>query len=297
MSATAIDTRELPVIAGLVSTIIPVYNRPVLLQEAVESVLAQTYRPIEVILVNDGSGEHTTALCDRLAAAHNEVIVTHRTHTGLAGQGREAGRRIARGEYIQYLDSDDILLPRKFEVMVHALASRPDCDVAYCYTRRRVRGQPAEDTPTERTGETFEYMLPDFIQQRFWHTSTPLYTRRICDAVGSWTSLRFWEDVEYDLRIALRGVRLLHCREFLVEFRDHGEERLSHHNFFTDPDCLRHAPAAYVLIGRHVRSSGVNPGHPAVQAFAAEVRFVAERCRDAGLHAEADECLAVIDCL
>src|SRR5512143_4106165 len=95
--------------AGLVSTIIPVYNRQALLREAVASVLAQSYRPIEIIVVDDGSTDDTLAVCEELAGHRPDVVRTIRISNGGPGLAREAGRRFARGEFIQYLDSDDLL--------------------------------------------------------------------------------------------------------------------------------------------------------------------------------------------
>jgi glycosyltransferase involved in cell wall biosynthesis len=278
-----------PLISGLVSTIIPVYNRLTLLQEAVTSVLAQTYRHFEIILVDDGSKNETARFCDELANAHPEITTIHLRHGGCAGRSREAGRQIARGEFIQYLDSDDLISPRKFEVFVKALNENPDCDIAYCFTRRHVRGELPVDVPCERTGETFKEMLPECLRGRFWHTSTPLYTRRICDRAGPWSNLRFWEDVEYDLRIATLRPKLFHCREFLTDFRDHSEERLSNTNFFDDPTCMRHAPEAYRALLLQAKTSGVSIDHPAMQAFLAELKWVGEKCQAIGLETEARE--------
>ena len=65
-------------VEGLVSTIVPVHNRPLLLREAVASVLAQTYRPIEIIIVDDGSTDETGRQAEALAEAHSEVRTIHR---------------------------------------------------------------------------------------------------------------------------------------------------------------------------------------------------------------------------
>ena len=158
---------------GLVTTIIPVYNRPDMLREAVASVLAQTYRPIEIIVVNDGSGAETVAVCEELAAAHPEIRILHQENAG-PGAARERGRLAARGEFIQYLDSDDRLLPEKFERQVTALRANPDCDVAYCKVRYYdfAREAPPE-TPMRRTGERIAEMFPSFLQSRWWSTITP----------------------------------------------------------------------------------------------------------------------------
>src|SRR5262245_61954525 len=97
-------------IEDLVSTIIPVYNRAGMLREAVESVLAQTYRPIEIIVVDDESTDDTRCVAEALASTNSkEVRVIHQSNSG-PGLAREAGRQASRGEFIQYLDSDDLLL-------------------------------------------------------------------------------------------------------------------------------------------------------------------------------------------
>src|SRR5262249_5465979 len=140
------------VVRGLVSVVIPAFNRPELLQEAVGSVLRQTYQLFEIIIVDDGSDQETAGLCDRLAQKDSRIRAVHRRHVGRAGLVREAGRLLARGEYIQYLDSDDVLMPRKFEIMVAALRGNPDCDIAYCYTRRYTVGDGPLPVPCEETG-------------------------------------------------------------------------------------------------------------------------------------------------
>src|SRR5262249_17896006 len=121
-------------VAGLVSTIIPVHNRSALLREAVASVLAQTYRPIELIIVDDGSYVDAGAQEAALADARPEVCLIHRENGG-PGAARETGRLVARGEFIQYLDSDDLLLPTKFKLQVAGLRQHRDCGVSYGKTR------------------------------------------------------------------------------------------------------------------------------------------------------------------
>src|SRR5688500_1554911 len=97
------NTDTLKIIPNLVSTIIPVHNRAAMLVEAVNSVLAQTHRPIEIIVIDDGSTDDTARVADDLASRHpNEIRVIHQQNTG-AGLAREAGRQMANGEFIQYL--------------------------------------------------------------------------------------------------------------------------------------------------------------------------------------------------
>src|SRR5438270_9033082 len=144
----------------LVTTIIPVFNRPVMLREAVASVLAQTHRPIEIVIVDDGSTDDTAAVAEVLAREHAPLVrAEHVEHRG-PGLAREAGRQIARGEFIQHLDSDDVLLPRKFELQVAALRNAPECGAAYGRTRLRRADGSVEPAPWKRSGERIEAMFP-----------------------------------------------------------------------------------------------------------------------------------------
>src|SRR5262249_49487954 len=146
-------------VEGLVSTIIPVHNRAALLREAVGSVLAQIYRPIEIIIVDDGSNDETGSQADALAEAHPEVRVIRRENGG-PGAARETGRLASRGEFIQYLDSDDLLLPTKFKLQVGGLRQHRDCGVSYGKTRFYIIGERPIDVPWKRTGERISTMFP-----------------------------------------------------------------------------------------------------------------------------------------
>jgi glycosyltransferase involved in cell wall biosynthesis/SAM-dependent methyltransferase len=283
------------VIPGLVSTIVPVYNRSGLLREAVGSVLAQTYREVEVIIVDDGSTDDTAEVCDRLAVGDERVRVLHVPHQGRAGLAREVGRGSARGEFIQYLDSDDVLYPRKFEVMVGALTGNPDCDIAYCYTRRYVIGSTPTDSPSALTGHTFRKMFPSFLSRRYWQTSTPIYRRHICDTAGPWSDLLFWEDIEYDTRIASQDPRLHHCREWLTDMRDHHHGRLSGSRFLDDPTLLREAVRGMALLYEDVERAGWTYDLPEVRRFIDDVRVLHARCRRFELEEEAGRCITILE--
>ncbi len=89
-----------------ISVIIPVYNSKPYLERCVKSVLNQTYKDIEIILVDDGSTDGSGELCDELASCHSLITSVHQENQGLSG-ARNTGIRHARGEYIAFLDSDD----------------------------------------------------------------------------------------------------------------------------------------------------------------------------------------------
>lgn len=193
---------------------------------AVESVLAQTYRPIEIVLVNDGSSDDTAQVLERMAAQHpDEIIVLHQDNAG-PGLAREAGRLVATGEYIQYLDSDDWLLPCKFETQVQALENNPQCDIAYGISQLVDEEGGVLQSSSKWTGEKFDYLFPALLVDRWWHTHTPLFRRRISDSAGAWPDRRP-EDWDLEARMGAHKAKLVFCDVVVSCQREHtGEERV-----------------------------------------------------------------------
>lgn len=265
----------------LVTTIIPVYNRAAMLREAVASVLAQTYRPIEIIIVDDGSTDDTFGVSEELARAHQEIVVVHQANAG-PGAAREAGRRMARGEFIQHLDSDDLLLPRKFELQVAGLRAHPECGASYGITRLRM-SDGSTGPYWARTAERIETMFPAMLQSRWWGTMTPLYRASLLAAAGPWTMLRMEEDWEYDARMAALGVRLHFVDEVVAELRRHDTGNLSSHGLGLRPDNLRHRAAAHESILRSAQRAGIPNDAPEMQHFARELFLLARQSGAAGL--------------
>jgi glycosyltransferase involved in cell wall biosynthesis len=271
-----------------VSTIIPVFNRPDLVRDAVASVLAQSYRPVEVILVDDGSTDDTPEVLQGLAGQHPGVVKVVRQPNRGVGLAREAGRTVASGEFIQYLDSDDVLHPLKFARQVAALRQTPHADVSYCFTRYCPAGSPALEKPWKGSGVTVDSMFPSFLNERWWDTPTPLYRRSICDLAGPWTDLRLEEDWEYDCRIASFGARLVHCPQFLVDVRDHSGDRLCRGESF-NPSRNRDRARARILIHQHASRSRVPISNEHMQRFARSLFLLARQCGASGLPRESRE--------
>lgn len=110
-----------------VSVIVPVYNAEKYLQECVDSILQQTITEIELILVDDGSTDSSPALCDKCVAQDARVKVIHKPN-GRAASARNAGLRIAIGEYVAFVDSDDWISPDMYEKMLQTGADVALCD-------------------------------------------------------------------------------------------------------------------------------------------------------------------------
>ena len=118
----------------LVSVIVPVYNVSGYLCECVDSVLAQTYENLEIILVDDGSTDGCAELCDNYALKDGRVKAIHQTNEGLSA-ARNNGYAASNGKYIAFIDADDTVFCTYIE-RLHSLVITRDAQIAVCnYTR------------------------------------------------------------------------------------------------------------------------------------------------------------------
>lgn len=122
-----------------VSVIIPVYNVEKYLRECVDSVINQTYKNLEIILVDDGSPDNCGKICDEYAEIDSRVKVIHKQNGG-ASSARNSGIEIASGEYIGFVDGDDVIESDMYEFLLNLLV---DCgaDIARCGMARESNGK------------------------------------------------------------------------------------------------------------------------------------------------------------
>lgn len=111
---------------GLVSVVIPVFNVEQYLSECVESVINQSYKNLDIILVNDGSTDKSGELCDQYATADKRIRVIHKANGGLS-DARNEGVKKAKGEVVSFIDSDDYVSPYFIEIMVNVMLNG-NCD-------------------------------------------------------------------------------------------------------------------------------------------------------------------------
>lgn len=113
-----------------ISVIVPVYNVERYIVKCVDSILNQTYREIEVLLIDDGSTDYCGEICDRYARQDDRVIVYHKENEGLS-EARNMGVRLAGGTYIVFVDGDDYIEPDMLEVM-HQRLQQDESDLVIC---------------------------------------------------------------------------------------------------------------------------------------------------------------------
>ncbi len=229
---------------SLVSVVIPCYNPPRFLEEAVASVRAQDYRPIEIILVDDGTDSPGgRRLLQSLAPTVTRYI--EQPNLGLAA-ARNAGFRAASGEYVAPLDADDKLAPTFLSECVAALAAHPEH--AFVYTDYRVFG---EKRYTER--------LPDYNLYRLLSQNTLIYAsllrRADWELAGGYDdSMRLgYEDWDFWLRLGERERFGHHLPRPLFHYRKHGRSLLDvareHHRELVEKIRANH-PRLYSRQGR-----------------------------------------------
>ena len=114
----------------LVSVIVPVYNVERYLEKCIESVCGQTFTGLEIILVDDGSTDHSSGICDEWARKDARIRVLHKENGGLS-DARNAGIEIATGGWYMFVDSDDTITPDTIE-RLYGAATAHDCEMAVC---------------------------------------------------------------------------------------------------------------------------------------------------------------------
>lgn len=212
----------------LVSILIPAYNAESWIAETLSSALAQTHSAIEIIVVNDGSNDDT--LTQARAFVHRGVRIATQSNAG-ASSARNHALRLARGEFIQFLDADDLLAPDKIVRQLAVLGNSPPLALATgCWGRFTndplTAEWPQEAVYNARTGIEFlqiHYETSSMMQPGAWLAPRPLL-----DLAGPWNeSLSLNDDGEYFARVMLQSSSLLHVSSARCYYRTNHAMSLS----------------------------------------------------------------------
>lgn len=173
----------------LVSVIIPVYNVENLLQRCVDSVIKQTYRNLEIILVNDGSTDQSGVMCDDLKTRDSRIVVYHKPNGGLS-DARNHGIERANGELIIFLDSDDWMDLSTIEKL-YKLMKISDADISIC---NHIATSNENEKPNQLNYEVYEYSNLEALLE--------LYGKQSVQMAVSWGKLfkkQLFETVRFPL--------------------------------------------------------------------------------------------------
>lgn len=221
----------------LVSVIIPAYNSEQTISKTIQSVLKQDYDPIEIIVVNDGSLDNT----ERVVKEFKEVQYFYQKNSGVSA-ARNYGLSLAKGQYIQYLDADDLLAEGKIRNQVSAMQNN-NADVAYGDWIKFIE-EHSIFKELELVKRSMERRPEIELITDFWiPLAALLYSRKIVEKIGEWNlNLPIIQDARYALDAARCGAKFIYTEGVVAYYRAHTAGSLSTKSRISFmSDCLKNA--------------------------------------------------------
>ena len=243
---------------GLVSVIIPTYNRAHFITDAIESVWDQTYRPIELIVVDDGSTDNTSEVAKEWAKKTGGDDQFQFRYLRQENKGAPAARNLgciaSRGEFIQFLDSDDWLYPEKLTLQVSVLERYAVERVVseYHVADKRARAQRSAQRPIEpKLRDSSDYLSWTCYPSQ---SAQGLQIRRLCRRMGPWAGMALGQDTEYFLRQYLDDVELAELPLELFYYHCGDHKRV--HVTLRDPEKAEQRMSYPLQLARTLKASG-----------------------------------------
>lgn len=202
------------------SIIIPIYNVADWLPDTLESVLDQTFRDFELILVDDGATDGSGEICDSYAARDARVRVIHQKNAGVSA-ARNTGVAAARGEYIGFTDSDDIIEKDMYAVMM-SLAEKHNADVVQCQHDRAntLNAMDRQEDVLLMTGEAFVRRIFKKTGRNYTNQvslCTKVFRKTLFEGVF-FPNGQVYEDEQETYKLCLKAVRLVETQDILYHY-------------------------------------------------------------------------------
>ena len=209
---------------SLLSVIVPIYNVKDYLKECLDSIISQTYKNIEIILVDDGSYNGEAEICDRYAAIDNRIKVIHKQNEGLVA-ARKSGLEATTAEYVAFVDGDDYIEPDYYERMMAKLSSS-DADLVatgiqkiYPNGKLEILNQPIEDG--EYYGDSLDWLLENMnsLNDEFYNpaifpsTCTKIYKKNLLSEILETVP----NDITMGEDAAITYPYLLRCKKIVAD--------------------------------------------------------------------------------
>jgi glycosyltransferase involved in cell wall biosynthesis len=241
-----------------VSIVIPTFNRATMLRELMDSVAAQAHRPIEVVVVDDGSTDGTEDVVKEFFSAcrHDDSLghcyerLEDRSGAPVA---RNRGVALAQGDAVMFVDSDDLLATSGISALARCLSA--SADLAYAYGKVAItRDSLAESDWAGIVGGAFG-ATPAEIAGYHWHTMGALYRREFLERVGEWNEqLTGSQDWEFQARVKLAGGAGEFVDTLVGYWRQHDQWRVGATHF--RPDYVTSVMVACQSIVSHAKDAG-----------------------------------------
>lgn len=211
----------------MITVIVPVYNTAPYLDRCISSILSQSFRTFELILVDDGSADNSGEICDHYAQKDSRVKVIHKANGGVSS-ARNIGLDQAKGEWITFVDSDD-WVHEDFLKNRYERAVADDADVAYCdlelvYGDRREYCRAAEIDPKE------DSQVNSWIRSKTTYSPILLIKKELLDKyhLRFLPGVRLCEDLNLIIKIILYSKKTVHVKEALYYYNQQNKESTMH---------------------------------------------------------------------
>lgn len=217
----------------LVSIIVPAYNSKIFLQETIQSALQQSYKNIEIILIDDGSTDGTEAYFDEF---RNQGVQCFKIENGGASNARNVGISKSKGEYIQFLDADDLLHHNKIEKQINEMLFKK-ADISFTpwinFSSNVTEGNKFRfhkiDYAKTRTGK--ELMISFGMDNWFMPVFSWLTNKKLLEKAGDWNvEISNNDDGEYFSRVLYQAEKVICIDEILAYYRVNSSNSLSKMN-------------------------------------------------------------------
>jgi alpha-1,3-rhamnosyltransferase len=199
----------------LVSVVVPSYNHEKYVKETIESIINQTYKNIELIVIDDGSKDNSVKVIQELADKYKFIFI-HRPNKGLSATLNE-GLRLAKGKYFCVCASDDIYLPNKIERQVEFMEAHPEYGMCHSNVKIMNGGKIINHKRRSSKETTFETLL---FNNNIFSVST-MIRKDVFDIVGLYDETLYIEDWDMWLRITNAGYKIGFINDYLAIYRKH----------------------------------------------------------------------------
>lgn len=233
----------------LISVIVPVYNTEAYLNQCVQSIIKQTYTDLEIILVDDGSEDHSSEMCDKWALHDGRVKVVHKANGG-AASARNAGIAVANGNIIAFVDSDDIIHEEMYSILIAGM-KETGCDIVQCeivcFEKELIF--PSVEMKKQYKVFSAKEALALLITDKIICQTPPnkIYKRTIVESI-KWPEGKSHEDEFWTYRAIGQSNAVCHIDVPMYFYRQHPQSVMHRQFSIKSLDCMEAIKERYIYI-------------------------------------------------
>ena len=204
-----------------ISIIIPIYNTAPFLEECLKSIIYQTYLTLEIILINDGSTDESGKICEKYANIDKRIKYFNRTKNGVSA-ARNFGLEQATGEFIGFVDSDDIVLPNMFELLYNEIINN-NCHIAICdYFTKKDEFENEQKKSYERIILNSKTAIKETLSEDKWKGFlwNKLFRKEIVKGIVFNTEINICEDLLFVCQVLKNDLKVVYINKKLYYYRE-----------------------------------------------------------------------------